>query len=185
MRLPVAALFGVLALSVSMGANADERKLVPDSSVTLRIVERHGEEFTVEVSNPTSEVATFNRVGLYFVPVGPPDDSPQRLGVVEGDVARLAPHETVRVDLTAYCIDEHRASPGAKSQYTLASRRMPTDLTNALAGAAHGRDVQRAIWLVRAHDPTKLIGDSAKDASPSTSRTHVSDANRQAPVFED
>jgi len=169
MRLPIAAILGVLALSISTGANADEaRRLVPDSSVTLRIVERNGEEFVVEVTNPTAEIATFNRVGLYFVPSGPPDDSPQRLGVVEGDqVARLAPHETMRTNLTTYCLDEHRGSPKEKTHYTLASRRMPTELSNALAGAAHqGRNVQNAVWQVRAHDPTKLIGDSSRDHEP-------------------
>ncbi len=181
MRLAIAAFLGVLALSISTGANADEaRRLVPDSSVTLRIVERNGEEFVVEVTNPTTEIATFNRVGLYFVPAGPPDDSPQRLGVVEGDqVARLAPHETMRTNLTTYCLDEHRSSPKEKTQYTLASRRMPTALANALAGAAHqGHDVQRAVWNVRAHDATKLIGDSARDHTPTSGRTRA-DNNAQ------
>lgn len=183
MRNSIIAVIGVLALTVSTGANADEaRRLVPDSPVTLRIVERSGEEFTVEVTNPTADVASFNRVGLYFVPVGPPDDSPQRLGVVEGDqITRLAPHETLRVDLTTYCLDEHRGSPQPKTGYVLASRRMPTELSNALAGAAHGgRDVQRAVWSVRAHDPTKLIGDSARDATRSI--THTTDANQNARV---
>jgi hypothetical protein len=188
MRTPIATFFGVLALSISTHVSADEaRRLVPDSPVTLRIVERRGEAFTVDVTNPTTEIATFNRVGLYFVPVGgPPDDSPQRLGVVEGDqVARLAPHETLRVELTAYCLDEHRGSPKEKTQYVLASRRMPTELSNALAGAAHARrDVQRAVWDVRAHDPTKLIGDSPHDATRAPART-TTDANQSTFVFTD
>ncbi|HEY2367721.1 MAG TPA: hypothetical protein VGH87_15095 [Polyangiaceae bacterium] len=182
----IVAFFGVVALlTVSAGANADEaRRLVPDSPVTLRIVERHGEEFSVEVTNPTTDVASFNRVGLYFVPVGPPEDSPQRLGVVEGDqITRLAPHETLRVDLTTYCLDEHRGSPKEKTSYVLASRRMPTDLANALAGAAHGgRDVQRAVWNVRAHSPTKLIGDSPRDATRSTTRAVDGNQNARAVV---
>jgi hypothetical protein len=173
--MPIAAFLGVLALTVSTSANADEsRRLVPDSPVTLRIAQRSGEEFVVEVTNPTDEVATFNRIGLYFVPVGPPDDSPQRLGVVDGDsVARVAPHETLRVTFNAYCLDAHREGPKPTTQYTLASRRMPTDLTNALAGAAHNtRDPQRAVWDVRAHNPTKLIGDSShdNDTSPTARR---------------
>ena len=183
MRKSIVAFFGVLALTVSTSANADEaRRLVPDSPVTLRIVERQGEEFTVEVTNPTADIASFNRVGLYFVPVGPPEDSPQRLGVVEGDqITRLAPHETLRVDLTTYCLDEHRSSPQPKTGYVLASRRMPTDLSNALAGAAHGRrDVQRAVWSVRAQDPTKLIGDSPRDATRSPTR--VVDGNQNARI---
>ena len=168
MRKSIAVFLGVMALTVSAGANADEaRRLVPDSSVTLRVVERHGEEFVVEVTNPTTEIASFNRVGLYFVPLGPPDDSPQRLGVVEGDrITRLAPHETLRVDLTTYCLDEHRGSPKDKTQYVLAGRRMPTDLANALAGAAHDRDVQRAVWRVSAERHTPLVGDSRLDGAP-------------------
>lgn len=176
MRMPIAAFFGVLALTVSTGANADEgRRLVPDSSVTLRIAQRSGEEFVVEVTNPTDDVATFNQVGLYFVPVGPPDDSPQRLGVVEGNsVVRVAPHDTLHVTLSAFCLDAHREGPKPTTQYTLASRRMPTDLTNALAGAAHGaNDQQRAVWDVRAQNPTKLIGDSARDAQPPPARRDV------------
>ena len=179
MRMPIAAIFGVLALSVSTGANADEaRRLVPDSAVTLRIAERHGEEFVVEVTNPTADFASFNRVGLYFVPLGPPDESPQRLGVVDGDsVARLAPHETLRVTLGTFCIDEHRAAPDEKTHYALAGKRMPTDLANALAGAAHDTtDPQRAVWRVRAQSPTKLIGDSARDQSRPAARA-VDDAN--------
>jgi hypothetical protein len=168
MRTAIAAFFGVLALSISTGANADEaRRLVPDSPVTLRIVHRSGEHFRVEVTNPTADVATFNRVGLYFVPLGPPEDSPQRLGVVDGsEVARLGPHETISVELDTYCLDHQRHSPQEKTQYALASRRMPSDLTNALANAAHDRDVQRAVWNVRAQNPTKLIGDSQRDAQP-------------------
>jgi len=171
MRTSIALLVGVVALTISAAANADEeRRLVPDSAVTLRIVERNGEELAVEVTNPTADVATFNRVGLYFVPVGPPGDSPQRLGVVEGDeVTSVAPHQTIRVTLQGYCLDEHRSSPDAKTHYTLASRRMPTDLTHALAGAAHHTsDPQRAIWRVRAQSPTKLIGDSPRDAAASS-----------------
>lgn len=188
MRTSIAAIFGVLAITVATGANADEaRRLVPDSSVTLRVVERHGEELVVEVTNPTADIASFNRVGLYFVPVGPPEDSPQRLGVVEGDqVARLAPHETLRVDLTTYCLDEHRGAPKEKTQYALASRRMPTDLANALAGAAHGgRDVQRAVWSVRAQSHTPLIGDSRSDTTTPQPRTRTTDDNRNAQIDAD
>lgn len=170
MRMPtIAAFLGALVLTLP-AANADEaRRLVPDSAVTLRIVERDGERFVVDVTNPTTDVATFNQVGLYFVPLAPADESPQRLGVVEGDsVARLAPHETLRVTLQAYCLDEHRPGPETKAHYALASRRMPTDLTHALAGAAHAsRNPQRAVWDVRAHDATKLIGDSPRDAQRS------------------
>ena len=184
MRTSIVAFLGVLAVTVSATANADEeRRLVPDSSVTMRVVERSGEQFVVDVTNPTADAATFNRVGLYFVPAGPPDDSPQRLGVVDGnDVARLAPHETIRVTLQAYCIDEHRGGPQPKTHYVLASRRMPTDLTNALAGAAHQtNNPQRAIWQVRAQSPTKLIGDSPRDATRSNT-PRLTDDNRRAPV---
>jgi hypothetical protein len=180
MRTSIVAFLGVLALTVSASANADEAsRLVPDSSVTLRVVERSGESFTVDVTNPTADVATFNRVGLYFVPAGPPEDSPQRLGVVDGnDVARLAPHETIRVTLQGYCIDEHRGAPQPKTHYVLASRRMPTDLTNALAGAAHQtNNPQRAIWQVRAQSPTKLIGDSPRDATQRAIPGHFDNNN--------
>jgi hypothetical protein len=178
----IAAFFGVLVLTASAGANADEaRRLVPDSAVTLRVVERDGERFVVDVTNPTTDVATFNQVGLYFVPAEAPDDSPQRLGVVDGDhVARIAPHETLRVSFMTYCLDEHRGAPETKTHYVIASRRMPTDLANMLAGAAHGsNNPQRAIWQARAQSPTKLIGDSPRDAVRSMVQ-HAADGNQSA-----
>ena len=173
MRKSMIAFLGVLALAVTTGANADEgARLVPDSAVTLRIVDRQGDDFVVDVTNPTDDVATFNRVGLYFVPTSAPDESPQRLGVVDGnDVSRIAPHATTRFTLTGYCLDEHRPGPG-KASYVLANRRMPTSLTNALANAAKTRDPQRAIWEVRAKTAVPLIGDGrANNAAARNART--------------
>jgi hypothetical protein len=158
-------LFGLLLLTLATVAGADEgRVYVPGSSVTLHVVERQGESFVVDVTNATDAAASFDRIGLYFVPIGN-EDPPQRLGVTEGLAAvQIAPHATTRLTLAAHCLDEHRGGPKEKSVYHLAGRRMPTALTTALAGAAaQNQSPQRAIWRVRAQMPTALIGDVPSD----------------------
>jgi hypothetical protein len=174
MRILTLLVFALLTLLVATSAGATDR--VPDSALQLRILSREGMVLSVEVTNLTDDIARFNAVGLYFVPDN--SDAPQRLGVVTpGQVATpdgawtnasdtfdVAAHRSIRMKLVSYCIDEHRRTPG-QTTYHLASRRMPTSLAEALAGAARtatssGQDVQRAIWRVRATMPVALIGDS-------------------------
>jgi hypothetical protein len=198
MRLLTLLLFAVTLLVVAPASAADR---LPDSVVQMRIVSRDTMEFVVEVTNPSDDVARFDAIGLYFVPEGKGEDTksaePQRLGVVTAgqiatndsgwidttDVIDVAPHRSVRVKLAAYCIDSKRESPKPTTKYRLSSRRMPTALTTALAGAAHtvtslGYNpegarpgttpqhysehslTQLAIWRVRAQMPVALVGDT-------------------------
>jgi hypothetical protein len=137
----------------------------------MRIVSRSALTFSVEVTNPSDEPTRFDAVGLYFVPDG---SGPQRLGVASAPSATvIPPHATIAMTLETYCLDEHRAGPSETAHYELASRRMPTALTNALAGAAHAPNVQHAIWRIRESMPTPLIGDS-RGPSPTKRDSDVS-----------
>jgi len=152
-------LFVLAALSVAAPAGATDR-IVPDSAARLHVVSRTDLAFTVEITNPSDAPTRFDAIGLYFVPDA---SEPQRLGVVSAaDVAIIPPHASLSVTLQTLCLDEHREAPKETAHYTLASRRMPTALTNALAVAAHTGDAQRAVWRVREQMPMPLIGDHAQ-----------------------
>jgi hypothetical protein len=202
MRILTILLFALLVLVVASPASAAP---VPDSAVHLRIITRDDTGFVVEVTNPSNDVAPFDAIGLYLVPES--SGGEQRLGVVSAGqvtadgtwvdapgVINVAPRGTIRVKLTAYCLDQHRAAPNAKTQYHLASQRMPTELTKALEGAARtvaslGYDpegavghptpqmaasyyvhnaTQQALWRVREAMPVALIGDGASTARASS-----------------
>ncbi len=182
----LAVLLFTLTLSVTAPARAADR--VPDSAVQLRIVSRDSVSFVVEVTNPLDDVARFDGIGLYFVPDTASDE--QRLGVVAAgqiakagggwvdaaDVTSIDPHKSIRLKLTTYCLDEQRAAPEQSTSFHLASRRMPTALTIALAGAARTvaslpktndryDATQQAVWRVRTSMPVALIGDAAPRVS--------------------
>jgi hypothetical protein len=195
MRILALVLFALLTVFVAVPASAAGG--VPDSAVRLRIVSHDGVSFSVEITNPSDGVARFDAVGLYFVPDRASSaEEPQRLGVVSAgqvaaadgtwinatDVIDVAPHAAIKVKLTTYCIDAKRHSPSLTTKYHLANRRMPTELTRALAGVAHtvesiGYDpggagaetrlpggsyylTQKAIWRVRESMPVALVGDA-------------------------
>ncbi len=153
-------LFALVAVCVALPASAADR-LVPDSAARLRIVSRSALTFVVEVTNSSDDPTRFDAVGLYFLPDG---SEPQRLGVINApDVATLAPHTSITLTLQTYCLDEHRAGPTDATHYQLASRRMPTALTSALAVAARGtapQNVQQTVWRIRETMPVTLIGDT-------------------------
>ncbi len=164
----------LLLLAIVGPARADAR-LVPSSSVELEILGRNRTEFVVDVTNRSDTPARFESIGLYFVPNS--GEAAQRLGVVTAprvvtpggesvgeEVMTIAPQQTVRLVLTAYCLDEHREGPDVKTNYHLAGRRIPTALSDALAGAAQSaihdhQDPQRAVWDVRAKMPATLLGE--------------------------
>ncbi len=204
MRSLTVLLFALLTLLLAAPAGAADS--LPDSVVHMRILAREGETFSVEVTNPSDDVARFDAIGLYFLPeTNPkqPDQEPQRLGIVSSaqvamadgtfidakdDVLDIAPHRSMTLKLTAYCIDAKRSGPTGATKYHLANRRMPSALTRALAGAARTvanlgydpegahadmnrrphvaapYDVQRAIWRVREAMPVALIGDTHRVA---------------------
>jgi hypothetical protein len=204
MRSLTVLLFAILMLLVAAPAGATDS--LPDSVVHLRILARDGETFSVEVTNPSDDVARFDAIGLYFLPeTNPkqPQQESQRLGIVSAaqvsmadgsfvnakdDGLDVAPHRSITLKLTTYCIDAKRSGPTALTKYHLANRRMPSALTRALAGAAQtvtnlgydpeglradanrrprvaaAYDVQRAIWRVREAMPVALIGDTHRVA---------------------
>src|SRR6185503_9429766 len=87
--------------------------------LTLRVVSYDGAtngELTVEIKNSSKSAAEFTAAGLYFVPGGPADEAPQRLGAVGPFVVdeqpeerrtsmTVAPGQTVRLTLDVFCID--------------------------------------------------------------------------------
>ena len=170
MRILTILLFA-LVVTIAPVANADT---VPGSALQLQIVSRQGFAFTVDVTNRSDQTAQFDTVGLYFLPDSTSEEAPQRLGVVTsaqnaagggatdfGTVIGLAPHTSVRILLTSYCLDQHRAGPGSTTAYHLAGMRMPAVLSSALVDAAQRTptDTQGAIWRVRADMPVPLLGD--------------------------
>jgi hypothetical protein len=184
MRILTMILFAFVVLTAAIPANADIRS-VPNSALQMQILTREGTTFVVAVTNRTDDMARFDGIGLYFLPDSTSEEAPQRLGVVSpgqievgegqwkdvGDVVDVAPHRTVKVRLTSYCIDEKRGGPRELTRYSLASRRMPSQLVTALAGAArtaessakHGQATaltQQAVWKVRGAMPVTLVGDT-------------------------
>ena len=196
MRIVAVVLFALLTLAAP--ANAAD---VPDSAVQLRILSRAAMIISIEVTNPSDNVARFDSIGLYFIPDASAEE-PQRLGVVSAgrvatadgrwvaatDIIDVAPHASIRVELTTYCLDVKREAPPSTMGYHLASRRMPTALSTALAGAARtvaslgydpegarpdahldragsvSAETQKAVWRVRAAIPVPLLGDRRRDA---------------------
>jgi len=151
MRIPTALILALLTLTFALPVSADAFRSVPGSPVQLEIVRRDGETFVVDITNPSDVTASFDAVGLYFVPEpSKGEDSSQRLGVVTpgqtstngiewrdaGNLVQLAPHQSVLVKLTSYCLDSQRRSPTDKTQYHLANARMPASLNGELARVA-------------------------------------------------
>lgn len=201
MRLLTGLLLALLAILIAAPARAADP--LPGSALQLQILSRSGDELSVQITNPSDDVAHFDPVGLYFVPeVGGVE--PQRLGVVSApraangdgvavaDAFDVAPHRSITVQLTSYCLDAQRAAPSAQTRYHLANRRMPAALSTALAGAAktitnlgydpegmrpdpRGRSqmngsaaIQRAIWRIRGAMPVPLVGDTSRDTTKPT-----------------
>ena len=125
----------MVAVAIASPVAADDATWVPDSGLQLQIVRRDSEDFSVVVTNPSDSPQRFDPVGLYFIPTSTSRETPQRLGVVTGDPLAVASHQSIRVVLPAFCLDEHRQGP-TNEHYVLARRRMPKTLTEALAGAA-------------------------------------------------
>jgi hypothetical protein len=202
MRIPTALVFALL-MTFALPVSADAFRSVPDSPVQLQIVRRDGETFLVDISNPSDVAATFDAVGLYFVPeLSKSEALAQRLGVVTpgqtstngtewrdaGNVLQLAPHQSVLVKLTSYCLDSQRRSPTDKTQYHLANTRMPASLNSELARvawmiatlgfdpdttsgpmqgvlqhatpAATSTLTQQAIWRIRQSSKVSLAGET-------------------------
>ena len=144
-------------------------------------------EMTVDVRNPTASPLEFAAAGLYFVPTGDPETSPQRLGAVgpyqvnkqQQEKMKIPPGATVRAHLDVYCIDSHRSSPTSKTPYHLAKDRVPPTITQAIdvearevtkrtggisAPASKGA-VQGTVWKHRDRKWVPLDGESKQELS--------------------
>lgn len=180
MRLRHLLLAVVVVLTLATTAAAD--RPVPGSSLQLWIIGRAHTSFTVAITNPTDTPATFDATGLYFVPVAKAE-APQRLGVVTpGHLSSLpnaaeawngipvAPHATVQVTLTSYCLDVNRQGPPEEAQYRLADVRLPSELSDSLAREARTiarsptasySATQSAVWRIRGEMPAvRLLGET-------------------------
>jgi hypothetical protein len=116
----------------------------------LRVVSYDGHTnggMTVEISNPGQSTETFSAQGLFFVPDANPNEAPQRLGAlgpmrIEGDDVRhdkiaIPPGGKIVAHLDVYCIDSHRSSPTPQTQFHLAEKRMPRELSSGIANDAN------------------------------------------------
>jgi len=142
---------------------------------------------TVDLKNPTGAAVELTPAGLYFVPVGDPDHSPQRLGAVgsaQVDGARkdkltIAAGATVRAKLDVYCIDSHRSSPTPETPFALAKDRIPAKITQAIhteaqaatksmggmAAPAAKSAVQSTVWKNRDRQWVPLQGEGTQEAT--------------------
>lgn len=165
----------------------------PAKSLQLRIVRYTGGtngEMIIEVKNTGRRVASFSAEGLYFVPEGDPEKAPQRLGaagpflVQRGgtwtrvEQTSLAARATAQLKLQVFCIDSHRASPGADQPFRLAAKRLPKALRSKIEGGAkHALKryrgvlpaaksaIQSTVWQARDEKWIKLDGERAQEKS--------------------
>lgn len=118
---------------------------VPDAKLELRAVQYDGStngRLLVQIRNPAKAAQKFSAQGLYFVPEGPADTAPQRLGAVgpmqiandgkEVSSLDIAPGATVEVLLDVFCIDSHRASPSPQNKFSVGAKRMPKELVQTI-----------------------------------------------------
>jgi hypothetical protein len=166
------------------------------SPLLMRVVKYQGNTngaITIEVKNPTSEAQEFTARGIYFVPQGPANEAPQRLGAVgpfqlqtsEGPKrlrsTMIAAGATERMKLDVYCIDSHRASPSSSTNFHVAKSRVPEALANDIDAAteksaaryggvsapAAKPAVQSEVWRNRDKKWIKLEGEGSQEAAKS------------------
>ena len=140
---------------------------------------------TIDVRNPTAAPLEFAAAGLYFVPTGDPDSSPQRLGAVgpyqvgtkREERLKIPAGATVRAELDVYCIDSHRSSPSSSTPFHLSGDRVPrtitqnidreakaaTQATGGMSAPASKSAVQSTVWKYRNEKWIKLSGEGAKE----------------------
>jgi hypothetical protein len=194
------AAFGLVLLRPGVTQAAPFEKLPgaqgKTSPLLMRVVKYRGNTngaITIEVKNPTSEDQEFTAKGIYFVPQGPANEAPQRLGAVgpfqlqtsEGPkrlrTTTIAAGATERMTLDVYCIDSHRASPSSSTNFHVAKARAPEALMNdidaaaersasrygGVSAAAAKPAVQSEVWRNRDKKWIKLEGEGAQEAGKS------------------
>ena len=162
------------------------------SPLLIRILRYQGGTngaITVDIKNPTSEPQGFSAKGLYFVPRSNANEAPQRLGAVgpflllgagrheRRDGMTIDAGATERLSIDVYCIDSHRASPGAATSFRIAKDRVPAALSRAIeadvhqaarpyggVSAAPARSaVQSEVWKNRDKKWIELDGEGAQE----------------------
>jgi hypothetical protein len=166
------------------------------SPLLMRVVKYQGSTngaITIDVKNPTNQAQEFSAKGIYFVPQGPANDAPQRLGAVGPfqlqtsngpkrlDRTTIAAGATERMTLDVYCIDSHRASPSSSTNFNVAKKRAPKELSEDIAVGAEAAaapyggvsepaaksKVQSEVWRHRDKKWIKLEGEGAQEAAKS------------------
>jgi hypothetical protein len=148
-------------------------------------------ELTLDVQNPTGAPIDFVATGLFFVPTGDPDKSPQRLGAVGSYQVRkeekwsrqekiaIPAGATVRTRLDVYCIDSHRPSPTSSTPFRLAKDRVPVNISQniyknakkasetmgGMAAPAAKSAVQGEVWKTRDSKWVPLEGEGKQEAT--------------------
>jgi hypothetical protein len=165
------------------------------SPLLMRVVQYAGSTngaITVEVKNPTDEPQEFSAKGIYFIPAGPANQAPQRLGAVgpfqlhssgrqRVKQATIAAGAVERMTLDVYCIDSHRASPSSSTVFRVANDRVPAKLMDSIdadaeksaakyggvSAPAAAPAVQSQVWKNRDKKWIKLEGEGAQEAGKS------------------
>jgi len=211
--------FALLVLLVgSAGAGKEGFRNVPGAgakALQMRTVKYNGStngRMVVQVRNKGKTTETFDAAGLYFVPGGDPEKAPQRLGaagpfeVVGAEGAsgeaiqklKIAPGESVELELHVFCIDSHRSSPDSSTNFAVANKRMPKKLrTEIQTGATKvlkrhknkvapdaAAEIQSQIWETRDADWVKLEGERAHEKSPQKHHRHLHEQRQQRMEIE-
>jgi hypothetical protein len=74
----------------------------------------------------------------------------------------VAPHQTIKLRLTSFCLDEHRDGPAGR--YHVAAKRLPPRLLAALTPTEMHNQV--AVWRIRETMMISLEGDVAAPPHP-------------------
>jgi hypothetical protein len=164
----------------------------PAQPLALRIKQYAGStngELSVQVKNTGKTAQTLDARGLYFVPRVKADEAPQRLGAVgplqtqkadaltRMETVTVQPGQTVDVILDVFCIDSHRPSPTPETPFSLATDRLPKELTRSInadaekaadavggfAAPASKASVQGEVWKNRDKKWIKLEGEGSQE----------------------
>ena len=190
-----------LAAFAARPAMADKFVPLPDlggkgEDLQIRVVRYDGStngKMVVDVRNTGKTRTRFVAEGIYFIPAGDPEKAPQRLGAagpftVVGQKSpaslqelALQPGETRQLQLDVFCIDSHRGSPSSSTSFSVAGKRMPTELRQAIASDAQKiirrnkgdvekskSEIQSTTWKARDSKWIKLEGERKQEkAAPS------------------
>jgi hypothetical protein len=104
----------------------------------------------------------------------------------------LQPGETRQIQLDVFCIDSHRGSPSSATSFSVAGKRMPTELRQTIAKDAatviqrnkgdvekSRSEIQSTTWEARDRKWIKLEGERRQEkAAPSQSNEPMQQQRR-------